>query len=268
MKESMHSYLMESDEEVLRLELKTDSIKVERQAQWAGIKPGMRVADAGCGSGKTTSCLHRLVQPGGEAVGIDLSAERIAYARKQYGSETLTFSCADIRNRLDDLGAFDFIMVRFLLEYHRHQSFDIVRNVAGMLRPGGILCLVDMDYNCLSHFELSPRLERAIASVMAALEENNDFDPYAGRKLYAYLYDLGFRDIDAKIAHDQVIFGELQKKDAFNWLKKVEAARRSGCSFDEYPGGYEEFAAEFMTFFADPRRFTYTPVITCRGLKP
>ena len=86
--------------------------------------------------------------------------------------------------------------------------------------------------------------------------------------LYSYLYDLGFRDIDAKIAHDHVIFGELQEKDAFNWLKKLEAARKSGFTFDEYAGGYDEFAADFLSFFADPRRFTYSPVIVCCGVKP
>ncbi len=47
-------YLMESDEETLRLDLKTDAKTVEKQALWAGIKPGMRVADLGFGSGKTT----------------------------------------------------------------------------------------------------------------------------------------------------------------------------------------------------------------------
>ncbi|MGA3085348.1 MAG: hypothetical protein ABSE95_11195 [Thermodesulfobacteriota bacterium] len=56
---------MEDMEEAVRLDLKTDPLVVEQQARWAGIKPSMRVADLGCGSGKTTSILNRLVQPGG-----------------------------------------------------------------------------------------------------------------------------------------------------------------------------------------------------------
>ena len=40
-------YLMESSEETLRLDLKTDGKTIEYQATWAGIKPGMRVADLG-----------------------------------------------------------------------------------------------------------------------------------------------------------------------------------------------------------------------------
>ena len=47
-------YLMEDDQESVRLDRKTDPATVEKQALWAGLKPGMRVADLGCGAGKTT----------------------------------------------------------------------------------------------------------------------------------------------------------------------------------------------------------------------
>ncbi|HTG80723.1 MAG TPA: methyltransferase domain-containing protein [Geobacteraceae bacterium] len=264
-----NTYLMENEEEILRQELKTDCDGVVRQAAWAGIRPGMRVADLGCGSGKTTFCLKKLVGPAGTVVGVDLSAERIGYAEKQYGGEGIEFHRGDIREPLDDLGQFDFVWLRFVLEYHRERSRDIVRNVSRMLRPGGILCLIDLDYNCLNHYGLSPRLEQAIDGVLAALETHRDFDPYAGRKLYSFLYDLGYREIDADVACHHLIFGELREKDAFNWMKKVEVAvRRSGYRFEEYGGGFEEFRTEFTSFFTDPRRFTYTPVIACRGSKP
>ena len=55
-------YLMEDEREAVRLDLKTDAAAVEKQARWAGIKPGMRVADLGCGSGKTTFYLNKLIQ--------------------------------------------------------------------------------------------------------------------------------------------------------------------------------------------------------------
>ncbi len=263
------SYLMEHDDEVLRLEMKTDCGSIRRQALWAGIGPGMRVADIGCGTGKTTSCLHALTQPGGTVVGVDVSAERIDYARGHYTDAGIEFTCRDICEPLDDLGAFDFVWVRFVLEYHRSNSFDVVRNLARLLKPGGILCLIDLDYNSLTHFGLSPRLERAIHAVTAALERDSDFDPYAGRKLYSYLYDLGYGDIDVDISPHHLIFGELHEKDAFNWLKKVEvAARKASDAFTEYSGGYDEFHEEFSAFFASPRRFTYTPVICCRGRNP
>ena len=64
------NYFMESDAETLRLEVKTDPVLVLQQARWAGLHPGMRVVDVGCGPGKTTATLFEAASPGGEAVGI------------------------------------------------------------------------------------------------------------------------------------------------------------------------------------------------------
>lgn len=270
MQNTQHSsYIMEHDDEAVRLDMKTDSARLARQALWAGIRPGMRVADIGCGSGKTTAYLHQLIQPGGSIVGVDGSESRINHATERYGSDGVEFIRGNFYEPLDGLGEFDFIWVRFVLEYHRAGCRDIVRNLTGLLRPGGILCLIDLDYNCLSHFGLSPRLEKTISGIMETLERDHDFDPYLGRKLYSFLYDLDFREIAVDVGMHHLIYGPLDQVDEYNWTKKVEvAARNSGYGFDEYPGGYDEFVEEFKTFFADPRRFTYTPVISCRGIKP
>ncbi|MSN24263.1 MAG: methyltransferase domain-containing protein [Geobacter sp.] len=269
MAEQSPRYIMEHEDEAVRLEMKTDYQRLANQALWAGIKPGMRVADIGCGSGITTSYLHQLVQPGGTAVGVDASASRISHATKQYGSMGVEFVCRSFYEPLEDLGKFDFIWVRFVLEYHRNGCRDIVRNLSELLRPGGILCLIDLDYNCLSHFGLSSRLERTVNGIMGKLEKDHDFDPYVGRKLYSFLYDLGFKDIKVDVGMHHLIYGVLNEVDAYNWTKKVEvAAKNSGYLFDEYLGGYDEFVDEFESFFADPRRFTYTPLISCRGSKP
>ena len=70
---SNSEYLMESPDESLRLDLKADPQILIKEATWAGIKPGMRVADLGCGPGKTTYHLNKIIQPNGSAIGIDIS---------------------------------------------------------------------------------------------------------------------------------------------------------------------------------------------------
>ena len=122
-------YLMEGDQEALRLDVKTDAKTVEKQALWAGIKPGMRVADLGCGAGKTTFHLNKLAQPKGQTIGADIAEQRIVYAKTNYKHEGIEYFIADIREPLDDLGRFDFIWVRFVLEYYLKGSFDIVKNI-------------------------------------------------------------------------------------------------------------------------------------------
>ena len=262
-------YLMEDDDEARRLDLKTDRSSVLRQALWAGMGPDMRVADVGCGSGKTSHFLRELVGHRGEVVGLDASQARIEHAKARYGAEGVNFICRDFNRYLADVGSFDFIWVRFVLEYHKSQSPQIVANLTHLLRPGGILFLADLDHNCLNHFGLSARLSAALSGIMAKLEAEHDFDPYAGRKLYAYLYDLGLEEIAVEMDHHHLIYGALGEVDRYNWARKLEvAARNSGYRFQEYPGGFQEFLIEFGEFFENPRRFTYTPIICCRGKKP
>ena len=266
---SKNDYFMETREETLRLERKTDDEAVEKQALWAGIRPGMRVVDLGCGPGRTTRCLSRLVKPGGMAVGLDLVEERLEYARANYSDDTVTYIQADARNPLETLGTFDLVWIRFLLEYYRKESFEIVQNAFDILKPGGILCLIDLDHNCLSHYGLPDRLERAYTDIMDILVEEANFDPYVGRKLYAFLYDVGCSDIDVNMFPHHLIFGPLKETDRFNWTCKVRGAvKRSGYRFDGYEGGYKAFYREFIEAFSHPRRFTYTPLICCRGKKP
>jgi len=262
-------YLMESDEETIRLDMKTDSNIVKQQALWAGLRPGMRVADLGYGSGKTTYCLNQLVQPNGETVGLDISEDRIKYAESKYYDPKIKYICRNICEPLDDLGRFDFMWIRFVLEYYRSESFKIVENISRILKPGGILCLIDLDHNCLNHFGLSPRLEKTIFEITRFLETRLDFDPYIGRKLYSFLFDLGYEDIQVDLAPHHLIYGSLNETDAFNWKQKFEVAvKNSGCTFSEYDGKPEAFFEEFLHFFEDRRRFTYTPVLCCRGRKP
>ncbi len=260
---------MESSDEALRLDVKADSEILKKHAIWAGIKAGMQVADLGCGPGKTTFDLNKLVQPNGSAIGIDISRQRIEYAQAHYRDVGLNFKLGDIRKSLSDIGPFDFIWIRFVLEHFRKNSFDIVKNVISTLKPGGILCLVDLDFNCLIHHGIPVKLERALFGLMDFLEEKANFDPYVGRKFYSYFFDLGFKDIAIDITTHHLIYGKLKDIDEKNWLYKVEiAAQKSGYSFDEFSGGYKEFKNEFISFFRNPRRFTYTPIILARGIKP
>jgi len=263
-------YLMENEDEILRLELKTDQEALKKQAIWCGIKPGMRVLDVGCGPGKTTAVLHEMIQPGGSIVGVDYSEERVSFAKEHYGEKNgIDFCIHDLRKPVNGFGQFDIIWVRFILEYFRVESSDIVKNLKDCLKPGGYLCLLDLDYNCLSHYELPSKINDLVHKLMTRLDEEYNFDTYAGRKLYSHLYDHEFEKIEVDIVTHHLIYGKISAADSFNWIKKVEiAAKRLGDMFESYPGGYEAFFADFKKFFLDPRRFTYTPLILCKGRKP
>ncbi|MCU1428426.1 MAG: Methyltransferase domain, partial [Actinomycetia bacterium] len=73
-----------------------------------GLEPGMRVLDAGCGPGRHSIAL---AARGMEVVGIDLSPDFIALARKSVPAGTLsaTFEVMDVRDLAFD-GEFDAVV--------------------------------------------------------------------------------------------------------------------------------------------------------------
>ena len=229
-------YLMEHDNESRRLVMKTRKTRVLDQASWAGLKSGMRVLDLGCGAGVTTSFFAETVRPGGSAMGLDGSSERISYAREQYPEAE--FQCRDIYSDLTDLGTFDFIWLRFFLEYHARGYVEILKNAVELLNPGGILCAADLDHNCLNHYPIDPDLEAALYGLTIHLNRNLEWDPFIGRKLYTALYDLGLTEIDVRIDAHHCICGVMNDVDEMNWLSKLKiAAQNSAYAFPNYQEG-------------------------------
>lgn len=270
MQGTANNYLMEHKDEADRLDIKTDPKAVWAQAQLCGIGPGATVLDVGCGSGKAASVLKEIVCATGEVVGVDYSATRIAYACEHYGhSENLRFQVADFTQPMGDLGEFDFIWVRFVLEYFSREAYEIIVNLTHHLKPDGRLCLLDLDHNSLNHFPLPIEMERVMKAAMEYVSAKHNFDPYAGRKLYSHLYDLAYRDIRIHMVAHHLLYGKLRQNEAYDWERKVGMWINLAYEiFETYPGGTAGFTQDFVTIANDPRRFTYTPMIICTGMKP
>ena len=54
-----------------------------RLVMHAGLRPGGAALDVASGTGKVAADLHRLVQPGGRVLGVDLSPGMVAVARQR-----------------------------------------------------------------------------------------------------------------------------------------------------------------------------------------
>ena len=261
---------MENPNESIRLDTKTDPESVRRRAHWCGVRPGMRILDVGCGSGKTASLLYEMVQPAGQVVGIDLSADRIGYACKNFGNrDGLEFQVRDFTGSLKDLGRFDIIWVQFVLEYFRKEADAIVENLTASLKRDGHLCLLDLDHNCMNHHPLTETMHGLINDIIRKLESGHNFDPFAGRKLHAHLYDHQYRNIQVTIMPHGLVYGDLLPRDQLNWhLKMAVVSQKAKGLFSNYPGGMDAAVADFSKFFEDPRRFSYNLLIMAKGKKP
>ena len=114
--------------------------KLDLVCRKLGLKPGMRVLDVGCGWG--SFALHAAQHFGADVVGVTLSVEQAALARKRAADAGLT-DRVDIRVQdyrdVDD-GPFDAISSIGMSEHvGREQIQHYSSQLHGLLRPGGRL---------------------------------------------------------------------------------------------------------------------------------
>jgi SAM-dependent methyltransferase len=139
-------------EEVARLELQGAALAPATRMilAEAGIRPGMRVLDLGCGAGDVTFVAAGLVGFDGFVVGVDRSPEALARARLRAGRRGL----AQVQFVQGDLGdpapggPFDAIVERLVL-WTVPDPAGLLRRQATVLRPGGLVVPVEEDLSTI-----------------------------------------------------------------------------------------------------------------------
>jgi SAM-dependent methyltransferase len=122
------------------------------------LAPGMRVLDAGCGTGEALSWLHELVKPTGSVVGVDLSAAHIEAARRRL-RPGVTILQADLLDAPLAAQSFDFIWCVNTI-HHLCDPLQGVKRLASLLRPGGRIALGQSSLLPDMYFAWDARLER------------------------------------------------------------------------------------------------------------
>jgi ubiquinone/menaquinone biosynthesis C-methylase UbiE len=117
--------------------------------QWVvdRLAPGLRVLDLGCGTGVPTAGM--LAESGLEVVGVDVSTEMLALARRNVPAGR--FVAMDVMELDTSLGEFDAVCAFFsLLMLRREDIPRVLRRIRTVLRPGGLFAIGmvegDLDY--------------------------------------------------------------------------------------------------------------------------
>jgi SAM-dependent methyltransferase len=122
------------------------------------LRPGMRVLDAGCGTGEALGWLWEQVQPGGEVTGIDLSTSHVSAASAR-APAAATVLQADLLQAPFEPASFDLIWCVNTVN-HLRNPLTGVQSLAALLRADGRIALGQSGLLPDMFFAWDLRLER------------------------------------------------------------------------------------------------------------
>ncbi len=169
------------------------------------LRPGLAVADIGCGPGEDAREMARRVTPGGSVTGIDASAVMLTEARGRAaaGGLPVTFRRGDALDLPLAANSVDRCRADTLLQ-HVPDPARAVAEMARITRPGGRIALVEFDLGTLAvdHPDRSTT-SQVLSAVTAAAA-----DGWAGRGLRRLLATAEFTGItlDARFVESDYPF--------------------------------------------------------------
>ncbi|HEY6294923.1 MAG TPA: methyltransferase domain-containing protein [Streptosporangiaceae bacterium] len=225
----------------------------------AGIRPGMKCVDLGCGGGEVSLELARLVAPGGSVTGVDLDGVKLDLARKaavERGAGNVEFLAGNVSN-WDEPGAYDVVYSRFVLQ-HLSEPVNLLRRMWAAVRTGGRVIVEDADFDglcCHPPNEGFDFFVRAYAEVI----RRRGGDHATGRKLYQYFLDAGIPAPQVALVQSVSVSGESKELawstlDATSEAILSEGVATSG-ELASALASLRQFTDDQTTLIARPRVF-------------
>ncbi len=194
-------------------EIRRDNTGTRRSLEDAGLKPGMKVLELGCGTGEVTELAAELVGPQGFIAAVDRNEAALTKCRDVFSSKGLAnvkFMQADLNSELGDaelgnLGSFDALIGRRVLMYLAN-SVEVLSELAKFLKPGGLVFFEEPG------FTFSPRCTDSMPAhdkAMDWLRQMLDFEGASadiGFSLPALYIQAGYRP--SSIRAEAVILGQ------------------------------------------------------------
>jgi ubiquinone/menaquinone biosynthesis C-methylase UbiE len=210
----------------------------------AGIKPGMRCIDLGCGIGNVTRLMGSLVGRDGTVVGLDMNSEAINIGNKKANEKTdynnIKFVVGNVYDTQLDSSSFDFVFSRFLFQHLTEPKKAVSEMKRLASDTGSIISTMEADHETWISYPYDPHLEKLRKSLVSLLCLSNS-DPFIGRKLYEIFANCGLESNVssysvcipmstkphnlmgvkmAEILKDNIIKSELMSHDSYNSMLK------------------------------------------------
>jgi SAM-dependent methyltransferase len=165
-----------------------------------GLKPGMHVLDAGCGTGDALTWLRAEVGEEGSVTGIDLAEAHTTAARTTAPADSLVVQADLLRPPLAD-HSLDLIWSVNTVN-HLHDPVAGVGTLASLLRPGGRIALGQSSLLPDMYFAWDARLERltneAVRQYYRDRYQVSERELTAVRSIVGLLQRSGLRDVTVR----------------------------------------------------------------------
>lgn len=151
----------------------------------AGITPGMRVLDIGCGVGDVSLLAAEMVTSSGTVIGVDRSAQAVAVARQRaaaVGMDHVRFEASELEAFAPD-AQFDALIGRLVLAYLPDPAATL-RRLSDFLRPGGTIAFQEMVLPLMRSVPEGPLFRNCYRWMMDTFERAG-FELDMGSKLLA-----------------------------------------------------------------------------------
>lgn len=156
---------------------------------------GWRVLDVGCGPGTITVDLAEHVAPG-EVIGVDRATAVLDQARAHAAGRNVRnvrFEEASAYELPFSDGTFDVVYAHQVLQ-HLAEPVRALREMARVLRHGGLVAVRDSDYGTMTHAPHDPRLDRWL-QLYHDVAKSNGGEADAGRYLLGWVLQAGFENV-------------------------------------------------------------------------
>jgi SAM-dependent methyltransferase len=164
------------------------------------LRPGMRVLDAGCGSGEALAWLSSEAGPEGMVVGIDLALAH-ARAARAIAPPVASVVQANLAHLPLACGSVDLVWSVNTLN-HLRDPVDALHTLATLLRPGGRIALGQSSLLPDMYFAWDARLERVVNEAVRQYYRDryqvSERELAAVRALVGRLRRAGLRNVTAR----------------------------------------------------------------------
>jgi ubiquinone/menaquinone biosynthesis C-methylase UbiE len=195
----------------------------------AGLRPGMRVADIGCGIGTISCWMAEQVGPSGSVMGVDVSAGQVEQARQnavQAGLANVAFVTASAYDTGLPSESFDLVFSRFLL-MHLSDPQAALQEMARLLKPGGVLACEDGEFIGPFCEPPSPAFTRCF-ELYRGVVESHGADPLVGPKLYRMCLEAGFPEPEVAVVQPAFVRGDQRRLPEWTLAESAQAILEAG----------------------------------------